>query len=470
MSTLHPTPLRIRDSATVYQCPGETHPISRSVHLARLAACYAACRECPLAQDVGAGNPNVQDLVATTAHRAPRASLLSPLGVRGRYLNELDRATAMRWGQAVATLLWEQTPLRGVLTEEARPRARIGLPERKYRGDVVTSTKRGPLIVIGYDERTASPEILTGVAWGLRTMGCQVVDVGLATRPMWAVAVAHLQAAGGVYITGAGRGLDETGFDLAGPNGLPWWQEDAAASPTGLSLSRLEKIQKVPLARPSRQRGSLRAFMPWQTYTAGLLKHFHALRPLHVVCGTASRLLPRVLEELFSRLPCRLTIVPVPTLSGEAARDEALSRVSDAVTQQRADLGWVVHEDGMQADFLCERATVLQPDAIHRLICSRMRAEDAGEMLVLSTPTYEGLAGWFSAHGGIVRRCDGSAGAVVDCLQREEATAAITAEGTLWFRDTVPVADAIVTLAQTLRALSHDDAPLSLVAACLLNS
>src|SRR5690242_5709376 len=29
-----------------YQCPGEAHPISRTVHLGRLASFYHACRSC----------------------------------------------------------------------------------------------------------------------------------------------------------------------------------------------------------------------------------------------------------------------------------------------------------------------------------------------------------------------------------------------------------------------------------------
>ena len=37
---------------TPFQCPGESHPISRAVHLARLAGFYPACLNCPSRDDV----------------------------------------------------------------------------------------------------------------------------------------------------------------------------------------------------------------------------------------------------------------------------------------------------------------------------------------------------------------------------------------------------------------------------------
>ena len=43
--------MAIDTSAKEYICPGERHPISRSIHLARLAASFPPCRECPLRDD-----------------------------------------------------------------------------------------------------------------------------------------------------------------------------------------------------------------------------------------------------------------------------------------------------------------------------------------------------------------------------------------------------------------------------------
>ena len=39
--------------AAEYVCPGETHPISHSIHLARLSSFYSKCRECEHRNEVG---------------------------------------------------------------------------------------------------------------------------------------------------------------------------------------------------------------------------------------------------------------------------------------------------------------------------------------------------------------------------------------------------------------------------------
>lgn len=75
-----------------FLCPGETHPISRSVHLARLAAFYPGCRECPRRNETGQLPQQLVGRFAETEQRAPRPSWLSGEGVRAVYLNELNRA------------------------------------------------------------------------------------------------------------------------------------------------------------------------------------------------------------------------------------------------------------------------------------------------------------------------------------------------------------------------------------------
>src|SRR5262245_33956801 len=74
-----------------YICPGEIHPISRAVHLSRLAAFYPACRECPFRTDVGQLPKQAVQRLQQTERRVERKSLFTREGVRGVWLNELNR-------------------------------------------------------------------------------------------------------------------------------------------------------------------------------------------------------------------------------------------------------------------------------------------------------------------------------------------------------------------------------------------
>src|SRR5258708_13730481 len=80
-------------TAEVYRCPGEEYDITRSVHLARLAAFYSKCRNCPHAPDA----PDSTEAGDSGQFHAPNndsSSLFTPEGARGRYLNTLSRPTA----------------------------------------------------------------------------------------------------------------------------------------------------------------------------------------------------------------------------------------------------------------------------------------------------------------------------------------------------------------------------------------
>src|SRR6266404_4181554 len=90
-------------TAEVYRCPGEEYDITRSVHLARLAAFYSKCRNCPHAPDSTEAGDSGQLHEANDS----ASSLFTSEGVRGRYLNDLSRATAAKIAGAMASCLWE---------------------------------------------------------------------------------------------------------------------------------------------------------------------------------------------------------------------------------------------------------------------------------------------------------------------------------------------------------------------------
>src|SRR5690606_20363517 len=145
----------------LYICPGEVHPISRSVHLSRLAAFYPGCRDCPLRCDTGHLPPQTLERLQRTETRVERPSLSTAEGVRGIYLNELTRTKSAAIASALAALLWEDAPL---------------MARGEPAGEEPAGRRVRPSVVVGYDERPFSPDLFAGVLSALRRMGCQVVD------------------------------------------------------------------------------------------------------------------------------------------------------------------------------------------------------------------------------------------------------------------------------------------------------
>ena len=138
---------------TRYICPGETHSISRSVHLSRLAAFYPNCRDCPLKSDDGELPRQTIQRVERDERSVERKSLFTPEGVRGIHRNELTRESAGRLAGALAGRVWERM-----------------ISNRQSEDGSRRIPRSQPLIVVGLDNRDSSPDLLAGVTSSLLRM------------------------------------------------------------------------------------------------------------------------------------------------------------------------------------------------------------------------------------------------------------------------------------------------------------
>src|SRR5207247_10661441 len=70
-------------------------------------------------------------------------------------------------------------------------------------------------VVVGRDNREGSPWIRDAVVRGLRTSGCDVVDIGTVITPVFYFARVHYGIDGGVMITASHNPPEFNGFKLA---------------------------------------------------------------------------------------------------------------------------------------------------------------------------------------------------------------------------------------------------------------
>lgn len=416
-----------------YCCPGESHSISRAVHLSRLAAFYPACRQCPHRHDTGQLPPKTVERIQRVERRSSLRSIFEKDGVRGVYLNEFTPELAAKIAAAFASGLWEHVPLAGRTQSAGRP------------------ARRGPAIVAGYDERSSSPSVLTAVIDALHRMGCPVIDVGLVSRPCFAFAVDHLQAAGGILITGSGCEPSWSGMDLFLEGGIPL--------SLGTGLEAIERRWKEGVTRPTRRAGYQRTFQAVVPYEAGLWKHFHALRTLKVVCAARLRPVRRTLRQVFSKLPCTLMELEVPPAGQLSLRREVLlERLQARVTRRAAHLGVLIDDDGAHCQFVDERGQIISTLSLGAFLAAGMLVEHPQSPVVISDellPLAESSIRGTLMPGGL------TAGSLNAALRESGAQLGIEATGRYWFKENFPTADAIITLARVLQGLSRSDAAFS---------
>lgn len=446
-----------------YVCPGEPHAISRAVHLSRLAAFYPKCRECEHRQELGQ-LPQPQFNDETLANSTQQGRPLFTLeGLRGVYLNELTRQKVADLAAAFASLLWDSLPLSG------RSDLRDSASKRPTR-------RLGPVVVVGFDERPSSPDLVAGVAAALRRMSCQVVDIGQTSVPCFRFAVAHMQAAGGVMISGHGCEPSWSGLDFVGKQGRPI--SAATASPKDLVVGPPDGSRPITLddlhdrlergvGRPLRQAGTQRTFQARVPYLAGLLKHFHALRPLKIAIGCPVRRVRQSLNELFDQLPVALHWCDVPQRRRDLLNvdDFDIERLREAVHSTTADFGFLIDDDGANVALLDNQGSLVTAGDLMCLVAEVLLSEQANGAVVVENAARDLLQPRVAAIGARCWLGGWTQSEMWQALRHDLALCGGGSSGRIWLRDTFVTTDAILTLAKLLQALSRDDRPLSEVIA-----
>jgi phosphomannomutase len=297
-------------------------------------------------------------------------------------------------------------------------------------------------VVLAHDERPSSPDIVTGVGQSLRRMGCQVVDIGQATRPCLAFAIDHLHAAGGVHVTGAGCDPGWTGLDFLSQGMVP------CSSPG--ELDRISRRFREGYSRPSRRPGSQRVFHAAVPYEAGLWKYFHALRPLKIALACPSRMLRELFARAFRKVSCRLLPVETPTRQRDVLdpSDPDVARTAQHVREAGAHLGMLVDDDGERCIFFDEQGRIVSPVQIGALLA--LEVEDAARIAARELPEV------LRASGGQPTREK-----ITVAMQHDGIPFAADGAGRFWFAEAYPACDALLTLVHLLQALSRSDTPFS---------
>jgi phosphomannomutase/phosphoglucomutase len=111
--------------------------------------------------------------------------------------------------------VFREYDIRGIAERELSSDLAVAIGRGFGRALVEASSAKRPLrVAVGRDCRLSSPRLFEALAAGLRQVGLDVVDVGVGPTPMLYFAVHHLEADGGVMITGSHNPADENGFKM----------------------------------------------------------------------------------------------------------------------------------------------------------------------------------------------------------------------------------------------------------------
>jgi hypothetical protein len=249
---------------SAFVCPGSSQPVSRAVHLSRLNAAWSTCDQCEWRQDTeGLASRTIEAVEHIRNHRGDGVRR-TEFGIRGRYINDLDRRGVAELVRVFCRCL-NEPPTTAALSELLKTQRSSSQFQGGSGAASQSNVNVQPVVatsspvVIGYDGRSSSPDIFVGVTSAVREFGISILDVGRCTAASIQEAVRSFpECSGAILVTGAGMPPSWTGldvFDTVGDSVPVVWKDFGVrlqhvsneSEPPQRSADRNELVERDPV-------------------------------------------------------------------------------------------------------------------------------------------------------------------------------------------------------------------------------
>ncbi len=198
-------------------------------------------------------------------------------------------------------------------------------------------------VVVGRDSRVSGPMFHRAVVAALQSVGCRVIDVGLAPTPTIQLAVEAHHAAGGLAITASHNPVEWNALKFIGPSGLFLEAHEGAAmravAEGTIPRATWERLGVVEVDEDAIRR-HLDAVLAIPYLDVDAIRRRRLRVALDCVHGAGATIMPPLLE----RLGCVVTAIGLPT-------DGRFPHPPEPVAENLKDLERLVRESGADVGF-----------------------------------------------------------------------------------------------------------------------
>ncbi|WP_297549919.1 phosphoglucosamine mutase [Thermococcus sp.] len=246
-----------------------------------------------------------------------------------------------------------------------------------------------PLVVVGRDTRVSGEMLKDALISGLLSVGCDVIDVGIAPTPAIQWATAHFNADGGAVITASHNPPEYNGIKLLEPNGMGLKKEREAVVEEVFFNEDFDRAKWDEIGEV-REEDIIKPYI--EAIKARVdVEAIKKRRPFIVVDtsnGAGSLTLPYLLREL----GCKVVSVNAHPDGHFPARnpepnEENLRGFMKIVKALGADFGVAQDGDADRAVFIDENGRFIQGDKTFALVADAVLRERGGGLLVTTIAT-----------------------------------------------------------------------------------
>jgi phosphomannomutase len=234
----------------------------------------------------------------------------------------------------------------------------------------------GRSVAVGYDGRLSSPALEAALVEGLAETGADVHRIGLGPTPMLYFAAHHLDAGGGMMITGSHNPPEYNGIKMMKAH-RAFFGEDIQA------LGRMIRADDFAIGR-----GGVEDKHVAEAYVDRLALDMQPGKPLSIAWDPGNGAAGAVLRELCDRLPGRHVIIneaidgTFPAHHPDPTVEENLRDLKRAVAEHRCDLGIAFDGDGDRIGVVDGEGGVVWGDQLLVILAGPILAERPGATII----------------------------------------------------------------------------------------
>jgi phosphomannomutase len=252
----------------------------------------------------------------------------------------------------------------------------------------------GRRVALGFDGRLSSPELAEALGDGLRAGGLDVLWIGRGPTPMLYFAVHHLDADGGIQVTGSHNPPDHNGFKMM-------------LGKKSLYGARIQELGRIAASGGfATGAGRIVDSPVFDAYVERLLGDFRGGRELAVVWDAGNGATGEALEALAARLPGRHTLLYAeidgrfPNHHPDPTVPENLADLIRTVQAEGAEVGIAFDGDGDRIGMVDGQGRIMFGDQLMQILAADVLARHPGAPILADVKASQALFDEIGRLGG----------------------------------------------------------------------
>ena len=307
-------------------------------------------------------------------------------------------------------------------------------------------------LIIGRDGRVSSPEIMNWLSSGILSTGCNVIDIGIVTSPMFYHSTFELRASSGVIITGSHNPAEYNGFKIVFKNQSTSSDEILLLKRrilNGEFLSGEGKVDKAEIK---------------ESYINRILESIKLNKSLDISIDCGNGAAGVVAKEVYERLGCNVIELYgdpdglFPNHHPDPSKEENMLDLIDSVSKNNSAVGLAFDGDADRLGVVSPKGEMIYPDRQMILFSRQVLESNPGGAVVFDVKCSKLLPDEISLLGGNPLICKTGHTFIKQKIRETSALLGGEMSGHIFFNDRWPgFDDGIYAGARMLEIIAHSE-------------